>query len=170
MDRENVLDPKKNPWFQFGSAQLFLARRGGKMVGRIAAIDDPRYNEFHETKTGFFGFFECIDDVGRGEGAARDRRGVGARRGASTSVMGPANFSSNGECAFLIDGFDTPPAIMMPYNPPLLPDAHRGLRLHQGEGPVGLGNRLQRGRRPRKSPASPRRCAARGRGRSARST
>ena len=44
--------------------ELFLARRDGKVVGRIAAVDDPHYNEFHGTKLGFFGMFECIDDVG----------------------------------------------------------------------------------------------------------
>lgn len=117
MDRENVLDPKKNPWFQFGTAELFLARRGGKIVGRIAAIEDPRYNEFHETKTGWFGFFECIDDVGVAKAMFEAAEGWVKARGLTT-VMGPASFSSNGEWAFLADGFDKPPAIMMPYNPP----------------------------------------------------
>jgi GNAT superfamily N-acetyltransferase len=120
MDRENVLDPKKNPWFQFGSTQLFLARRGGKIVGRIAAVDDPRYNEFHGTKTGFFGFFECIDDVGVAK-ALLDTAEAWVKARGLTSVMGPASFSSNGEWAFLVDGFDKPPAIMMPYNPPYYP-------------------------------------------------
>ena len=54
MDRENFLNPKKNPWYDFGTADLFLARRNGKVVGRIAAINDPRYNEFHGTKIGWF--------------------------------------------------------------------------------------------------------------------
>src|SRR5689334_2460303 len=48
-DRKKFFDPKKNPWFQFGSAQLFVARRAGKVVGTIAAVEDPRYNEFHGT-------------------------------------------------------------------------------------------------------------------------
>ncbi|MEW5737562.1 MAG: GNAT family N-acetyltransferase [Myxococcota bacterium] len=117
MDRENVLDPKKNPWFQFGTAQLFLARRGGKIVGRIAAIEDPRYNEFHETKTGWFGFFECIEDVGVAKALFEAAEAWVKARGLAT-IMGPASFSSNGEWAFLAEGFDKPPAIMMPYNPP----------------------------------------------------
>src|SRR4051812_11467019 len=62
MERKDFLDPRKNPWFQFGKVELFLARRGGKVVGRIAAVDDPSYNKFHGTKLGFFGMFECIDD------------------------------------------------------------------------------------------------------------
>src|SRR5688572_2498323 len=63
MDREMFFNPKKNPWFEFGKVDLYLARRNGKIVGRVAAIEDPRYNEFHGTKIGWFGMFECIDDV-----------------------------------------------------------------------------------------------------------
>src|SRR3954451_449858 len=55
MERKDFLDPKKHPWFEFGTAQLFLARRNGEVVGRIAALDDPHYNDFHGTKLGFFG-------------------------------------------------------------------------------------------------------------------
>src|SRR5437762_13806126 len=62
MERNDFLNEKKNPWFEFGRAQLFIARRGGKMVGRISASEDTRYNEFHGVKVGWFGLFECIDD------------------------------------------------------------------------------------------------------------
>lgn len=116
MDRENVLSPKKNPWFEFGTAEFFLARRGDRIVGRIAAIDDPRFNEFHGTKTGWFGFFECIDDVGVAKALFEKAEAWVKARGLS-DIMGPASFSSNGEWAFLVEGFDKPPAIMMPYNP-----------------------------------------------------
>lgn len=116
MDRENVLSPHKNPWFEFGAMELFLARRNGVVVGRIAAIDDPRYNQFHEAKTGWFGFFESIDDVAVAralfEAAERWIRARGL-----TQVLGPASPSSNGEWAFLAEGFDQPPAVTMPYNP-----------------------------------------------------
>ena len=44
MERRDFLDPKKNPWFEFGNAELFLARRNGQVVGRIAAVDDPHWN------------------------------------------------------------------------------------------------------------------------------
>jgi len=116
MDRENFLNPKKNPWFEFGNAKLFLARRNGKIVGRIAAVDDPRYNEFHGTKVGWFGLYECIDDVGVSK-ALLHAVEVWARARGFAEVMGPASFSSNGEWAFLAEGFNEPPALMMPYNP-----------------------------------------------------
>src|SRR5688500_2718129 len=63
MERKDFLNPKKNPWFEFGKVELFLARKNGEVVGRIAAVNDPHYNEFHGTKQGGFGMFECIDDV-----------------------------------------------------------------------------------------------------------
>jgi ribosomal protein S18 acetylase RimI-like enzyme len=116
LDRESFLNPKKNPWFEFGKAELFLARRAGTVVGRIAAVVDPRYNEFHGTSTGFFGLFECIDDVD----VARALLDTVERRlikHGFTEVLGPASFSSNGEWGFLAEGFDQPPSVMMPYNP-----------------------------------------------------
>ena len=116
MDRENFLNQKKNPWFEFGRCELFLARRGGKVVGRIAGVDDPRYNEFHSTKVGWFGLFECIDDAAVAKALFDAAEGWVRSRGYS-EVMGPASFSSNGEWAFLADAYDRAPALMMPYNP-----------------------------------------------------
>src|SRR5262245_8453476 len=63
MERRDFLNPRKNPFFDFGEVELFLARRHGEVVGRIAAIKDPRYNAFHGTRQGFFGLFESVDDV-----------------------------------------------------------------------------------------------------------
>ncbi len=115
MDRENVLSEKKNPWFQFGTLQLFLARRHGKIVGRIAAVDDPRYNEFHGTKVGWFGFFECIDEVSVAK-ALFDAAEAWVKGRGHQKMMGPASPSTNGEWSFLCEGFEHAPALMMPYN------------------------------------------------------
>jgi GNAT superfamily N-acetyltransferase len=116
MDRENFLNSKKNPWFEFGKVELFLARRGGKVVGRIAAVDDPRYNEFHGVKVGWFGLFECFDDLDAAKALLTEAEAWVKARG-MTEILGPANFSSNNEWAFLVDGFDKEPVLMMPYNP-----------------------------------------------------
>lgn len=97
---------------------LFLARRGDAVVGRIAAIHNRAHNAFHHDKTGFFGFFECARDDGEAAdalfGAAE---GWLAERGLHT-LRGPVNPSMNSECGLLIQGFDDPPTVMMPYNPP----------------------------------------------------
>lgn len=116
MERRDFLNPKKNPFFDFGEVELFLARRGGQVVGRIAAIRDPRYNEFHGTKWGFFGLFECINDVGVAR-ALLDTAERWAKERGFDNLVGPMNFSTNAECGVLVEGFSTPPAIMMTYNP-----------------------------------------------------
>ena len=86
---KELLDRKKHPFYRDAEAEFFLARRDGKVVGRIAAIIDSAYNRFHHEEAGFFGFFECRDDpaaasalldTGRGNGPAA-RRQVHARPG-----------------------------------------------------------------------------------------
>ena len=62
MLQRDVISEKKNPFFDHGEAQLFLARREGEVVGRISAQVDRNHNAQHDERTGFFGFFECIDD------------------------------------------------------------------------------------------------------------
>ena len=120
MERKDFLDPRKNPWFEFGSVELFLARRGGEVVGRIAAVNDPRYNEFHGTRLGFFGMFECIDDAGVAQGLFDAAAGWCRAQGFG-SMMGPMNFSTNYECSVLVEGFGAPPVVMMAYNPRYYP-------------------------------------------------
>ena len=61
-ERRDFLNRKKNPFFTHAEVELFLARRNGKVVGRIAAIDDALWNQFHNTETGFFGMFDVPND------------------------------------------------------------------------------------------------------------
>lgn len=116
-DRLETIDPKKNPFFEHGQAALFLAERDGRAVGRITAHTNRLHNEYHQDKTGFFGFFECIDDeaVARAllERAEDWLRGQGCDR-----VLGPENFSVNEEVGLLVEDREGPPMIMCTYNPP----------------------------------------------------
>lgn len=120
VDREIVFNPKKNPFFDHAKTDLWIAKRGGKVVGRIAAIEDPRYNEFHGTKIGWFGMYESIDDVAVAQALLSTAEQWVKARGL-TEMLGPANFSSNSEWSFLIEGFDTAPVLMMTYNPKYYP-------------------------------------------------
>ncbi|MBI3182262.1 MAG: N-acetyltransferase [Myxococcales bacterium] len=120
MERKDFLDPRKNPWFQFGKAALFLARRGGQVVGRIAGVNDPRYNEFHGTRLGAFGMFECADDV-RVARALFEAAATWCGAQGFGRMIGPMNFSTNYECSVLVEGFDAPPVVMMAYNPRYYP-------------------------------------------------
>ena len=105
-----------NPLFEHAQMQLWVARRDGRDVGRIAAILDRNYNDTQKTNAAFFGFFECINDKTVShplfEAALRWAR----EKGAST-ILGPMNPTTNDECGLLVDGFDSSPVFMMTYNP-----------------------------------------------------
>src|ERR1017187_8797940 len=60
---KDLLDRKKHPFYLNAEAEFFLARRAGRVVGRIAAIIDRNHNKFHGENAGFFGFFESEDDL-----------------------------------------------------------------------------------------------------------
>ena len=117
MDVRKLLDRKKNPFFEHAEAEYFLAERGGRVVGRIAAIANRLHNETHQDKVGFFGFFECEYDEGAVHALFAAATEWVRARGFDT-LRGPASFSVNDECGLLVDGYDTPPTLMMPHNPP----------------------------------------------------
>jgi hypothetical protein len=106
----------KNPFFLHAEIQLFVARLGGADVGRIAAILDRHHNEFHEEKTAFFGFFESENDRAV-SGALLDAAAAWAAERGMTVLRGPANPSLNDEAGLLVEGFGSPPVLMMTYNP-----------------------------------------------------
>jgi len=116
MDVKEKLDKKKNPFFEHSEMELFLAYKNGKITGRIAAIVDNNHNEFHDEKVVFFGMYECLDDLETTQALLDQVAAWGLERGLST-FRGPMNLSMNDECAFLLEGFDSPPMIMMTYNP-----------------------------------------------------
>jgi hypothetical protein len=116
MERHEFLDPTRNPFFLHADVALFLATRDGKPVGRIAAIEDRNYNAFHGSKAAAFGLFECVEDPGVAAALFATARNWARWRGL-TSLVGPMSFSSNYEVGLLVEGFDGPPFVMMPYNP-----------------------------------------------------
>ncbi len=111
------IDPKHNPFFGHGAVQLFLAYRGGRAVGRIAAIENSLHNEFHAEKVGFFGMFECEEDPEVAD-ALLDRAAEWVAGRGLDRLRGPTNFSTNEDCGLLVENFEDPPVVMMPYNPP----------------------------------------------------
>jgi GNAT superfamily N-acetyltransferase len=115
-DFKKLFDPARHPFHQHSEVQPFLARRGGQVVGRIAAIWNKNHQKFHNEPVGFFGFFECIDDRDAAN-ALFDRVASWLRERGLTTMRGPASFSSNEEWGLLVDGYDGPPRIMMTYNP-----------------------------------------------------
>lgn len=115
-----VLDERKNPFWKHARRRLFLARRGEKVVGRVAAIVDSEHNRVHADRTGFFGFFECEDDAGAARSLldAAERAVAGMLPGCD-KLRGPVNPSMNEEVGALVPAESEPgsPLIMMTYNP-----------------------------------------------------
>lgn len=120
-DVATLLSRAKNPFFEHAEAEYFLAERGGAPVGRIAAIANRLHNEFHDDRVGFFGFFETVNDPAVAGALLEAAAGWLRQRGFDT-MRGPASFSTNDESGLLVDGFDTPPVLMMPHNPPWYAD------------------------------------------------
>lgn len=127
-----TLDPRHNPFYDHAESRLYLAWRGGRPAGRIAAIVNRLHNEYRHDKAGFWGFFECEDDpaVARAllDAAADDLRAHGM-----AEMRGPFSPSINAECGVLVEGFGRPPSLLMPYNPPSYPELieQAGHRKHQ---------------------------------------
>jgi GNAT superfamily N-acetyltransferase len=115
-DVETLLSRSKNPFFEHAQAEYFIAARDDEVVGRIAAISNRLHNQTHEDQVGFFGFFECIDDQAVAD-ALFSAATEWCRALGHDVLRGPASFSVNDECGLLVDGFETPPTLMMPHNP-----------------------------------------------------
>lgn len=116
-ERMQFLDRRKNPWFEHGEAEYFLAEREGEPVGRITAHLDSRWDEFQGGNDAMFGFFETAEDpeVVRAlfDAATEWAAGKGRER-----ILGPMDFTTNDEVGILIEGFERRPMILEPWHPP----------------------------------------------------
>lgn len=109
------LTPAKNPFFQRGEVTLFTAWKDGRPVGRCSAQLDHEHLRLHGDKTGFFGFFDTIDDDEVGRALIEASEAWLGRRGMKR-MRGPLSLNMNEEVGVLIEGFDTPPQILMPHS------------------------------------------------------
>lgn len=125
-DVRGMLDTDDHPFHEHSDVRFLLALRDGRPVGRIAAIHNTRHVEHHAEPVGFFGFFEVERDR-EAASALLDAAGDLLRERGLETMRGPASFSTNEQAGLLVEGFDLPPAIMMPYNPPRYRDLLEGL-------------------------------------------
>ncbi len=126
-----LTDRRRNPFFRHARAEHFLAWRAGRVVGRIAAIDNPRHNEVHGERVGFFGFFDVEPDPAAAR-ALVAAAGAWCRAQGLTALRGPVNYSTNDSCGVLVEGFEDRPLLLMPYNRP----DYEALLLGAGLAPV----------------------------------
>ncbi|MFY0654158.1 MAG: hypothetical protein JXQ96_19130 [Cyclobacteriaceae bacterium] len=115
--QKDLLNKQKHPFFDHSEADFFLAYKDGQIVGRIAAIKNNNYINYTEDQSGFFGFFDVINDYHVAE-ALLNKAIDWIQSNGLTSVIGPTNYSTNETCGVLIEGYESPPTVMMPYNKP----------------------------------------------------
>jgi hypothetical protein len=117
MELKDRLSPRKNPFFEHGEGAIFCAYRNGWCVGRVTAQVDRDHLAKYGDGTGFFGFLDTIEDeeVARELLASAESwlRGKGMK-----SARGPMSLNINEEMGCLVEGFDTPPYVMMPHHRP----------------------------------------------------
>jgi GNAT superfamily N-acetyltransferase len=116
-ERMQFLDRSKNPYFEHGEAEYFLAWRDGEPVGRISAQVDSRWDTYQGGSDGMFGFveFEHDPEVAAAllDTAAEWVAGKSKRR-----IIGPMDFTTNDELGLLVEGYERRPMILQPWHPP----------------------------------------------------
>jgi hypothetical protein len=111
------LHPRKNPFFEHGEAAIFCAYRNGRVVGRCTASIDREHLARHNDATGFFGFFDTVDDEVVARELLASAEAWLRARGMKTA-RGPLSLSINEELGCLVSGFETSPYLMMPHHRP----------------------------------------------------
>lgn len=124
--QKEMFDKKKYPFYEFGEVYPFLAYRDGKAVGRIAAVINNRYNEFHNSNVGFFGFFDFINDKEVAQALFHKAQETLKSKNFD-KLIGPTNFSTNETAGTLVFGYDDPPKVMMTYNKPYYDEIMKSL-------------------------------------------
>jgi hypothetical protein len=117
LERRLFLNRRLNAFFKHGKAQEFLARRDGRVVGRITAHFDNAFNRFHGNRWGMFGFLELEDDPDILP-ALLERAAAWLREHDRDRMVGPMDFTMNDESGVMIEGFEREPMIKMPWHPP----------------------------------------------------
>ena len=116
LERRLFLNRRVNAFFTHGDAQLFLARRGGRVVGRISAQYDDAFNAHHGNRSGMFGFLELADDADILPPLLEAAEGW-LRSNGRDRMIGPMDFTMNDESGVMIEGFERVPMIKQPWHP-----------------------------------------------------
>jgi hypothetical protein len=116
-DMKTALNRDEYPFYDHSTADFFVAEDDGRTVGRIAAIDNRRYNAYHQSRTAFFYFFEVVEDLQVAR-ALFDAASQWAVDRDLTTMIGPRGLLRGDGHGLLVEGFEHRPAMGIPYNPP----------------------------------------------------
>ena len=114
-EMKDRLNPERNPFFRRGEATLFTAWEGDRVMGRCSAQIDREHLRIHKDETGFFGFFDTVDDNRVGQVLLEAAQGWLRERGMKR-MRGPLSLYINDEVGTLVEGFEHPPVIMMAHS------------------------------------------------------
>jgi hypothetical protein len=117
IERRLFLNPRFNAYFKRAEVELFLARRDGRVVGRISAQIDRAFNEYQGNAWGHFGFLELEDDA-EVAAALFDVAASWLRERGRDRMVGPMDFAMTEECGVMVEGFDREPMIKQSWHPP----------------------------------------------------
>lgn len=115
MEERKLFDKEHEPFFKTGKVDSYLAYRDGKAVGRISCIINFRHNKIHNENTGFFGFFDCINDETVSQTLLNKAKEY-ALENKMDILRGPMNYSVSHTVGSLTKGFDLDPVLLTPYN------------------------------------------------------
>lgn len=122
-----MLDREKHPFYEHSDADFFMARRDGDVVGRIAALENRVYNDFHDTRVANFYLFETVDDAEVAEALVDQVVTWAESRGLDT-LIGPKGFAELDGYGILVEGFEHRQMMtMMNYNYPYYAHLLEGL-------------------------------------------
>jgi hypothetical protein len=105
----------KHPFYQHSTADFFLAESEGRVLGRIAAVHNTRHNEYRKVKTAFFWAFDVVDDFQVAQGLFSAVFDWATRQGCDT-LLGPRGLTGSDAAGVLVEGFDQPAVMGVPYN------------------------------------------------------
>lgn len=116
-----VFDRRRHPFYRHSEADFFIAESEGQVLGRIAVLHQRNYSQTHHKQTGFFYYFESIDDRQVSAGLFDAALDWARTRGLEV-MIGPKGFLRSSGIGLLVEGFEHPPALGIPYNPPYYED------------------------------------------------
>jgi len=120
-DQMKFLDKERGPFFEFGEAEYFMAFDGEEPVGTISAHVNHQYEKYHDQETGFFGFFECINNQQVADALLAAAQEWLKTKG-KVKMLGPMSFCIYDISGMLYQGFDSRPVVLLSYNPPYYND------------------------------------------------
>jgi len=120
-DTRKFLDKDKGSFFEFGEAQYWMVYDDHRPLGRICAHVNHQYEKYHDEQTGFFGFFECVNDPQAAQ-TLLDAATHWLRQKGKSRILGPMSFSIYDISGVLCEGYDSSPVILLAYNPPYYND------------------------------------------------